>query len=69
MREDAAGYLNDPLQAKAVILQGGSIEGRVCRYCQSPLVRAPKGAIVCSGFCDVPGDDPEFTRQVATGQE
>lgn len=69
VRDDAAGYLNDPMQAKAIVLQGGDLGGRTCRYCNAPLVRAPRGAIVCSGFCDVPGEDPNFTRQVMTGQE
>lgn len=69
MREDAAGYLNDPMQAKAVVLLGGDLGGRTCRYCNLPLVRVPQGGIVCSGFCDVPGDNPDFTRQVITGQE
>lgn len=66
-REDQAGYLNDPLQAKHVMSGGGL--SRQCRHCDKPLVRVPQGAIICSGTCDQPVVDPEFTRQVQTGQE
>lgn len=68
MQEDQAGFLNDPLQAKKAVLER-SDKARTCRHCEFPLVRLPQGALVCSGHCDVPSDDPEFTRQVVTGQE
>lgn len=58
MKADHAGYLNDPAQARRVVKEGGS-PNRRCRWCNSQLTRIPQGAVICSGYCDVPDPDPE----------
>ena len=52
------GPWNNPVLAAAVVRGGAPAFDLTCSTCkEAPLVRSDAGAIICSAWCDMPGED------------
>lgn len=52
------GPWNNPVLAGAMVKMDGPVSNLTCSVCDdAPLVRTAAGAIICSAWCDIPGED------------